>query len=150
MENFCRDIGCVTFDVGFTILFPRIPLVELYDELLLLDGIIIPNLEDAVSKAWNFICQEKKDLIYGSTYCESLENWRVFLKIITCSVEIEQNKLNLLSKKFMSAFSAKHNWVINPNWSAIHSYCRKQNWTIGLISNWDLNLGVLLKELNII
>lgn len=151
MESFLHGIRSVTFDVGYTILFPARPVGEIYTGILNQYGVhLTPDLVNQLFfESWQNFLHTHTGLVYGTTHEEAMMAWQVILEnmLIKAGLNPAQLPLNQMANELYDFFSEPAAWRENPHWLKMLTFCREMEMTVGFLSNWDLRLATLLERM---
>ncbi len=151
--DFFKSTKAVTFDVGYTIISPAEPVGISYQRHLANHGINIASelLETSFFSSWEDHVRNSEGLLYGTTEEEATATWANLLhNMLQKTVgKSDAKTVKAVSGAIFREFSTSAAWSIHPHWERIIDFCRRQNWKIGLVSNWDVRLSTLLTDLGI-
>lgn len=151
---FFENTKAITFDVGYTIIFPAENVGVSYKKHLLVHGhdLCEKQLESSFFECWLQHVAESQGLIYGTTEEQAIFTWSNLLhKMIGTfpNHEIPHETVSKVAQTIYDEFSTAKAWVIHPNWEKLFKTCKAKGWKVGLISNWDIRLAKLLDELKL-
>lgn len=152
--NFFEHIKTITFDVGYTIIFPAESVGASYKKHLLHHGhdLCEKQLESSFFECWLEHVSESQGLIYGTTEEQAIFTWSNLLHKMIDNFpnhEIPHDTVSKVAKTIYDEFSTAKAWMIHPNWEKLFKICKAKGWQVGLISNWDIRLARLLDELEL-
>ncbi len=145
-------IKAVFLDAGGTLfrVFPSVGAI--YQKVLKEEGIDSNSdkLEKAFQQTWKESTKNKPvgadrySMIKGGekAYWQTLTNGTLTKSGINCNNEV-------VLKKLISLFSSKHAWQLYPETVEVLEKLNARGYHVGIISNWDSTLPLLLKSLDI-
>lgn len=152
MITLSRPIKAITFDVGYTVLYPAADVGEMYQLVLGRHGIDVDPklLKEQFFLHWKAYVANKDGLIYGTTHDEALAFWGEILhKMLNYAFPDRAFPVELLARSLYDEFSGAGTWRLVADWDLVLDHCRKLGVKVGFLSNWDLRLGALLAELGL-
>ena len=153
-NHFFDAVKTVTFDVGYTIIFPSESVGTSYQRELAKHGYdLCPDrLENSFFQSWLRHVTESQGLIYGTTEAHAVETWSKLLQNMLTHFPSQQfcpKTVSTAARNIYDNFASAGAWKIHPNWENVFRLCKQQGWKVGLLSNWDLRLRKLLEELGL-
>ncbi len=146
------EVDAVFFDVGNTLIYPEPPVGEVYAEALREAGIPCeaPEVERQFEAAWQRLRAERDPatLEYGTTEAEALSWWR---QVVAESFRPfgRPEDFESLFRRLWEHFASGMGWSIYEDVPETLAELRRREIGIGLISNWDIRLEKVLRDLGL-
>ncbi len=151
-----EKIKFIYLDVGDTLIHLKIPAGKIYHDILKSHNVIEDVLEESVlrkyfSNSWNQM-NKKNPLDHKCRYTNHPKGndgfWRELIGIFLSNF----NKEELTEKIYLeivNTFNDPISWTIDESFYTLYEIASRKNVGFGIISNWDLRLRNLLKNLHL-
>jgi putative hydrolase of the HAD superfamily len=147
-----QQIEAITLDAGNTLLHPYPSPGEIYAAAAAGYGLRLePEWAEArFTNAWRACQNAANGLVYGTTHPEARAFWRCVLARVFADHAGAESVLDQLVAQLYETFATAASWRLCPELDRVLQSCRNGGVRVGLVSNWDLRLRGLLRDLGIL
>lgn len=143
----------VFFDAGHTLIHTKKSVAKIYSEFGSKFGTYIkPSIiHKSLKIAWHDMINEKLEtnsLRYGINNESARRWWGEFIKRVFLYVDYKGD-IDSLCDELYNYFSLAELWTLYEDTLSTINSLRKKGYKTGIISNWDIRLENIIKELNI-
>ncbi len=142
----------VFFDAGNTLIYADPPVGEAYVRPLRKRGIeaCARDLEVRFRDAWTTLRRQREceSPPYGSTDAEARQWWRRVVRMTFKPYDVT-DEVDLIFEELWAHFASPGAWRVYPDAVPALSALKERGLAVGLISNWDSRLPLLLDSLGI-
>ncbi|HEY3123429.1 MAG TPA: hypothetical protein VGK70_05135, partial [Thermoanaerobaculia bacterium] len=144
-----HGIRAVFFDAGATLLYPRVPVEEIYAREFEADGARFSpeQLSWALTRAWEEVHAEKTANRYGGVRGEP-EFWRIFLKRVRGFLDGGDVSVDAF-ERLASHFRDPASWAVYDDVLPTVNALAGRELLLAVVSNWDSHLPALLEGLGL-
>ena len=144
-----HGIRAVFFDAGATLLYPRVPVEEIYAREFEADGARFSpeELSRALTRAWEEVHAEKTTNRYGGVRGEP-EFWRTFLKCVRGFLDGGDVSVEAF-ERLASHFRDPASWAVYDDVLPTVNTLAGRELLLAVVSNWDSHLPALLEGLGL-
>jgi putative hydrolase of the HAD superfamily len=144
-------IRAVTFDMGNTLLFPWPSVGEVYAAAAARAGVRLDSTcaESLFLGAWMTAQKTQQGLIYGTDHVSGRAFWLRVLALAMEGFGLREGDIARLTDDLYETFNTPEQWRINPGWPEVRDALRQRGIRLGVVSNWDIRLGGLLRRIGL-
>ncbi len=144
-------IRAVTFDIGYTLLFPRESVGEGCARAAADVGVQVDPVraEALFLDAWFAAQKTHRGLVFGTDNESGKRFWRMVLELAMAEFGLAEERIARLTDVLYEWFGRPDVWRVNPAWPEVRDGLRRRGIRLGTVSNWDIRLGEILRTLGI-
>lgn len=146
------DVDVLFFDVGNTLIYPDPPVGEVYARALREEGFEADpdEVERSFEESWSTLRQQQADgtLEYGMTRDDALDWWRLVVRE-SCRPFGEPEDFEAFLHRLWEYFATGDAWGLYDDVLPTVRDLRRRGKRLGLISNWDVRLEQILRDLGL-